>query len=141
MASWVEQEAKRWARIYKYGPEIWRNLKVSLEQAVSDYTRIYTPEGKQEFEYTDCMPVTENCVRIRLVPDSTGKAEKSIEVRFRPETYMIEVDREAIFSIGLPMNDSTVVLMKDGNPITIEDASKQLLIPLFSLIPQRKPNI
>jgi hypothetical protein len=72
MASWVEQEAKRWARIYKYGPEIWRNLKVSLEQAVSDYTRIYTPEGKQEFEYTDCMPSLGKNISVNVAGDGEG---------------------------------------------------------------------
>src|SRR5205823_8527575 len=72
MPGWVEDDARKEALIYRDGPEVWRNLKLSLGQAVHDYTRIYSPPGTVEVEYSDCAPVTEYCVRIRVpIPSAT----------------------------------------------------------------------
>lgn len=59
MPSWVEDQARVEARIYRDGREVWRNLKLSVRQALDDYTRIYSPPGMQEVAFTDCQATTE----------------------------------------------------------------------------------
>jgi hypothetical protein len=44
VASWVEDDARREALIYRDGPEVWRDLKLSLKQEVDVYVDAPTKE-------------------------------------------------------------------------------------------------
>jgi hypothetical protein len=140
MSSWVEDDARLEALVYRDGPEVWRNLKVSLQQAVADYTKIYTPAGEQEVEYTDCRPVTTDCVRIRIIPPP-GKGDTSFEIRFSLEEKRIKcADSKAQFTLAV--QDEQVILQnEDGKAVSPEDVSRAILKPLFDKLPRRKPNI
>ncbi len=81
---WIEDKARREAQIYRDGPEIWRNLKLSIRQEVEDYTRIYSPPGTMEIQFADCLAITENCIRVRTVAQP-GIANASHELTFFPE--------------------------------------------------------
>ncbi|HUJ22878.1 MAG TPA: hypothetical protein VLX58_15200 [Bryobacteraceae bacterium] len=138
MSSWVEDEARIQAVLFRDGPELWRDLKSSLHQAVKDYTRIYSPPGMIEVQCTDCASRAENCVRIRVVPP--GKPETSAEVHFSLENQQLECAGKVVFMVAV---ESGEVLFEDmgGTKATIENVSRALLKPLFDKLPRRKPNI
>lgn len=81
---WVEDDATIKAILHRDGREAWRDIKTSIRQAVDDYTRIYSPPGAVEIQYAACVPTTDNCIRVRIVPNP-GEQDKSFEIRFDPE--------------------------------------------------------
>jgi hypothetical protein len=138
MASWVEDDARINAILFRDGPELWRDLKSSLHQAVKDYTRIYSPQDVVEVQYTDCTPVSEECIRVRATPP--GKPDISVEIRFSLENQQIQCSGNAGFTMAVESGE-VVIKNKDGMKVTIEDASRTILKPLFDNLPRRRPNI
>jgi hypothetical protein len=138
MSSWVEDDARIQAILFRDSPELWRDLKSSLHQAVKDYTRIYSPPDVVEVQYTDCTPVSEECIRVRAIPP--GKPDTSVEVRFSLENQQIQCSGDAIFTVAVESGE-VVIKDKDGIKATIEDASRAILKPLFEKLPRRRPNI
>ena len=140
MASWLEGDARREAIIYSHGPDVWRNLKLSLEQEVAAYIRIYGEDGKEAIRYTDCRPISEDCFRVSF-PTPLRKPDTSFEIRFSLEEKRIAcLDINVKFTLAVE-NDNVILQDKDGNTVSIEDASRAILSPLFAKLPHRKPNI
>lgn len=142
--SWVEDDANKNALLHRDGPERWRDIKTSVREAVEDYTRIYSPPGVIEIQYTPCTPSTENCVRVRIMP-TPGEKDVSFEITFDPRTWKIRCDGlKPTFTLGtVDMPDGNVVVIFDSNGKTVmpEDVSKEYLKPLFGRLPSRPPNI
>jgi|SRR5579863_255522 len=138
MASWVEDDARILAILFRDGPELWRDLKSSLHRAVNDYTRIYGAPDAVEVQYTDCTPASDECIRVRAT--SPGKPDTSVEIRFVLENQQIQCSGNASFTVAV---ESGEIVIKDeaGKKITIEDASRAILKPVFDKLPRRKPNI
>src|SRR5678816_3566920 len=123
MPSWVDDQARIEATIYRDGPEVWRNLKLSLRQAIEDYTRIYTPAGMVEVEFTDCAHTTENCLRVRAIPQP-GKPDTSYEITFSIDKRTIECSKQNT-SFWLALLDGKVIIQdKDNKTVSIEDVSR-----------------
>jgi hypothetical protein len=135
MSSWVEDEARAEAMLYRDGPEIWRDLKVSIKNAVEDYTRIYTPPGTVDVQYMDYQKAGETSILLRIDPGS------SFEIRFDPETHKI-VCAQGQVELLLVMRDGEIAIRgPHGELESLEDASKAILKPLFSKLPHRRPKI
>jgi hypothetical protein len=139
MASWVEKSARKHALILRDGPELWANLKVYLRQAVEDYTRIYTPTGEVEVQYSNCLQVTENCVRIRILAPP-AKENVSLEIVFDPAKNSISWGKSTLDAAA---EDDDVVVLKDksGKSFDLEEISETILRPMLNKLPRRKPNI
>jgi hypothetical protein len=135
--SWIEDDAKRLALIYRDGPEVWRDVKVSLRQAVDDYTKFFSPEEVPEVQYADCHPISANCVRVRTIPPP-GKQDVSFEVRFDPDRQII-ICREAPVEFSLAVSEGKVVLQEEGKIMSAEDACRRILTPLLAKLPRRPP--
>ena len=139
MASWVEKAARQRALLLRDAPELWATLKVHLRQAVADYTRIYTPSGEVEVEYSNCLQVTENCVRIRILAPP-AKSNGSVEIIFDPDDDSVSWDKQKLHAA---VNDEDVVVLKDakGEVLDLEQISEKILSPILKRLPHRKPNI
>jgi hypothetical protein len=141
---WVEDEANKNALLHRDGPERWRDIKTSIREAVEDYTRIYSPPGVIEIQYTSCAPSTENCVRVRIMP-SPGEKDVSFEITIDPATWKIQCDGlKALFTLGIVAmigEDAVAIFDGDGKSVLPEDVSKEYLKPLFAKLPVRRPNV
>jgi hypothetical protein len=141
VASWVEDDARRDALIYRDGPEVWRNLKLSLEQEVGKHVEIYDEPGTESIQFTNCLPISEDCVRIRILTPPVRYPPISFDIRFSVKEKRITcVDTDTKFSLAVE-SQRVILLDKEGKTVSIEDASRAILGPLFSKLPQRRPNI
>lgn len=141
---WVENDARDKALQLRDGPEKWRDVKQSISQAVTEYTRIYTPAGAVELQYADCLTATENCVRVRTVP-KPGENDVSYEITFDPEKGTIQCNKaKDTFSLRVVSIGAARILGIvdcNGRHVSSEDISRRYLSPLFSNLPPRPPNI
>jgi hypothetical protein len=141
---WVADDANEKAILHRDGPEIWRDIKTSISQAVAEYTRIYSPPGEVEVQFTNCMPSTDNCVRVRIVPPP-GKKDTSFEVTFDIETWKVQCSGvNLIFKLeamGQAHGHSAVIKDDNNKVVSAEDVSRAYLEPLFSKLPRLAPNI
>jgi hypothetical protein len=140
MPSWVEEDARSEALLDREGPEVWRDLKASIRQGVADYTRIYTPEGTVEVQSGSCLIHSESCIQVRTVPP-LEESVVSFEVNFSPDRHKIICD-EVHVEFSLAVKDHEITIQdRHGATVSLEDASKAVLKPLFSKLPHKKPNI
>lgn len=141
---WVEDDARSKAILHRDGPELWRDVKLSLRQAINDYTRIYTPAGQIEVEYTDCKPVDPNCARVRIIP-GPGRNEVSFEITLDAANWIIKCDSVKstfrIEAMGQAHGYSAAIVDENNKTVLPEDVSREYLEPLFSELPSRRPNI
>jgi hypothetical protein len=135
---WVEDEARKAAIIFRDGPELWRDLNVSLRQAVEDYTRIYSPMDTQEVKFTNFQPDT--CVRVSTVPNAEDE-DSPIEVRLSLFDQTIICDDSPWFTLSAKSGTVTLETLHRPRALSVEDACRMILRPLFWKLPHRKPNI
>jgi hypothetical protein len=89
------------AEFNRDGPEIWRDLSLAAETQKGQFNEIYCHPRTPEFALSDCRDVTENCFRVRSLPEP-GESERWMEFRFRPEARAIVVTAHPTSHASVP---------------------------------------
>lgn len=141
--NWVSREAKRRAVILRDGPEVWRNLRLAVESDVKSWIGIYNPSGQAEVQFVQCQPITEDCLRVRIIP-ATGRRESYLEARFDALAGNVTVTPAkfaAVFELKVQLDHSLrfIVRGKPDGLLSPQDVSQAILEPFLDTLGTRRP--
>jgi len=147
MSNWIRERAHAEANVWREPYELWSALRMSIQETVNTWTRIYSPPGKQEIVIDSSREAAATSFTVRVVSApfverrgshlqvAFDQSKNLIRVTPQPyqKTFHIYAD-EAHNRVGLKQQD-----IPSSKDLLIEDACRLILEPLIDSLGNRRP--